>query len=107
MERYGSAGTQGSTVGGQARETLNEAQRSAREGLDEGRRAAEDVMRDVKERGRRLADRAGELAAEGKRRVVSAARDLGGYAEENTALVAVAMLAVGILIGRYLVPSEG
>ncbi len=99
-------GTAGRNVADQARQVGNEAKDKVREGLDEGRRAMNDVMGDVQEKGRRIADRARQWGNEAKERTLRVARDVGGYAEDNVTVVAIASLAVGILIGRYLVPTS-
>lgn len=99
-------GTQGDPLREQVRDTASQVKSTAREGLDEGRRAMNDVMDDVQQKGRQFAERARRWGNEAKDRSLRVARDIGGYAEDNTGVVAIAMLAVGILIGRYLVPTN-
>lgn len=92
---------QGDPLREQVRDTAREVKQEAREGLEQGRR----VLEDVQERGRRIAEKARVLGNQGKERALRVAKEAGAYAEDHTAIVAVGALAIGILIGRYLIPE--
>ncbi len=81
----------------------------ARDDLDDavrrGKDAARDVAEDVKGAGRAGKERVRELADAARRNLDRAAGRVSAYADENTALVAVAAFGVGLLVG-HLVSRE-
>lgn len=87
--------------------------RDVKEGLEDaasrGRSIADDAMRSAKDLaqdgGTAIADRAREAAAEARRRASRAAARVSDYADDNTAIVAVAALAIGLLVG-YALPRR-
>lgn len=64
----------------------------------EARGAAEDLS----QRGRAVAERARVYAREGRDRLSHAAERVSGYADDNTALVAVAAFGIGLLLGHVV-----
>ena len=99
------------TTAEQARKTAREAQKlgsDVKKDFDEavarGRDAAESLGDDAR-RAFPIPERAREVARAARRNVTRAAGKMSDYADENTALVAVAAFGVGLLVG-HLVSRE-
>lgn len=88
-----------------AREAKDQIKSDAFEGFDESRRVVSEALADVQEKGKRLAEKAKVWGSEAKKSALDAARELKGK-RGSTAVVVLAALAVGVLIGRYLVPTS-
>jgi ElaB/YqjD/DUF883 family membrane-anchored ribosome-binding protein len=100
------------TTADQARKTAREAQKlgsDVKQDFDDavsrGKDAARAFVDEAGAQARPFADRAREVADETRRRFSKAAGAMSTYADENTAIVAVAAFAVGLLTG-YLVARE-
>ncbi|MHB8799281.1 MAG: hypothetical protein ACYDBY_12545 [Thermoanaerobaculia bacterium] len=70
-----------------------------RELADDLASEARDAVEVLADRGQVAADRLRGYVSEGRERLSKAARRVSGYADDNTALVALASLGVGALLG--------
>jgi ElaB/YqjD/DUF883 family membrane-anchored ribosome-binding protein len=96
----------------QARKTAKEAQklgsdvkRDFDDAVDRGREAAGGLADDVKRAAWPASARAREIADSARRNLGKAAGKMTAYADDNTALVAIAAFGVGLLVG-HLVSRE-
>jgi hypothetical protein len=92
-------------VGDQAKETAREAQKLGEEvkkGFDDavsrGKGAAAEFGVDAQG----AADRARDYMESARKKVGKAAEDVTTYADDNTALVAVAAFGIGLLVGYFV-----
>ena len=107
MENFYSAAT-----AEQARKTAKDTQKLGTEmkkdfddAVARGKDAARDALDEAQDRVRPLGERARAYADEARQRFGKAAGKMSAYADDNTALVAVAAFGVGLLAG-YLVSRE-
>ncbi len=96
----------------QAQKTAKDAQklgsdvkRDLQDAVGRGRDAAEGLADDAKSAALPLVDRAREAASTARRNLGKAVGKASDYADDNTALVAVAAFGVGLLVG-HLVTRE-
>lgn len=61
-----------------------------------------DAAGDLAQRGQAAAERARGYFSEGRERLSKAADRVSGYADDNTALVALAALGIGLLLGHLV-----
>jgi ElaB/YqjD/DUF883 family membrane-anchored ribosome-binding protein len=96
----------------QAQKTAKEAQRLGTEvkkdfndAVGRGKDAAKSIADEMKDAGWPVAERAREAAEAARRHLGKATEKVSAYADDNTALVAVAAFGVGLLVG-HLVSRE-
>lgn len=96
----------------QARKTAREAQKLGKEvkkdfedAVSRGKDAASGFTDDARDAARNLSDRAREYSDAARRNFGKAAERVTTYADDNTAIVAVAAFGVGLLVG-FLVARE-
>jgi len=92
----------------QARKTAREAQKLGSDvkkdfddAVSRGREAADGLADDVKGAAWPASVRAREIADSARRNLGKAAGKMSAYADDNTALVAIAAFGVGLLVGRF------
>lgn len=92
----------------QARKTAREAQKlgeEARREFDDAVSRGKDAAEDLGFDAQGVADRARDYVESAKRRIGKATERVTSYADDNTALVAVAAFGIGLLLG-HLVTRE-
>jgi ElaB/YqjD/DUF883 family membrane-anchored ribosome-binding protein len=82
-----------------------EAKRDFEDAVGRGKDAARNLADEMKETGWIASGRAREAAEKAKRNLGAAAEKMTAYADDNTALVAVAAFGIGLLVG-HLVSRE-
>lgn len=85
-------------LGQEVRKDLNEA-------VGRGKEAARNLADEMKDAGWPASERAREVAEAARRNLGKAAERVTAYADDNTALVAIAAFGVGLLVG-HLVSRE-
>lgn len=85
-------------LGQEVRKDLNEA-------VGRGKEAARNLADEMKDAGWPASERAREVAEAARRNLGKAAKRVTAYADDNTALVAIAAFGVGLLVG-HLVSRE-
>ena len=100
------------TTADQAYKTAKDAQKFGSEvkkdfgdAVSRGKDAAGSLASDAAEQARKLSGRARDYADSARRNLGKAAGKVSGYADDNTAIVAVAAFGVGLLAG-YLLTRE-
>ncbi|MEO6324401.1 MAG: hypothetical protein ABIT01_01515 [Thermoanaerobaculia bacterium] len=78
----------------------------ARDAVLEEKNMAGDLASDASEECGGLADRALKMGEEGRDQINRAARKFTEYAREHTGVVTLSALALGILVGRLLMPAR-
>ena len=89
----------------EAQKLGQEVKKDFNEAVWRGKEAARSFAEEIKDTGRPVAERAREVADAARRNFGKATEKVRAYADDNTALVAVAAFGVGLLVG-HLVSRE-
>ena len=101
-ESVRSAGREAQKVGEDVKYDASQVASRGRELASEIASQARGAVDDLSMRGHAVADHARAFAADGSARLSRAASRVEGYADRNTALVALASLGVGMLLGTLI-----